>query len=98
MSDLASDSYTAICDALTATFGVEPEALRPGATFAELDLDSIALLEFALVMGERLGVRGGNAELLPTMTLGEATVFVDTLRSPSGVVDGAARTAGSPTA
>ncbi|MFE0186440.1 acyl carrier protein [Streptomyces sp. NPDC058989] len=79
-SALGSGAYTEICTVLTETFGVEPDALRPSATFEELDLDSLALLEFALVMGERLGVSGADADLRPAMTLREASAFVESLR------------------
>ncbi|WP_310722881.1 acyl carrier protein [Streptomyces sp. N2A] len=72
-----SPSYTVICAALSETFGIDTAELRPDATFEELDVDSLALLEFALVMGERLGVTG-ETELRPGMTLAEAAALVDT--------------------
>ncbi|MFI6769304.1 acyl carrier protein [Streptomyces sp. NPDC050355] len=78
-----SGAHAEICAVLTETFGVEPDALRPSTTFQELDLDSLALLEFALVMGERLGVSGGDADLRPAMTLREASALVESLRSHS---------------
>ncbi|MEU9497313.1 acyl carrier protein [Streptomyces sp. NPDC048196] len=73
----SSPSYAVICAALNETFGIDTAELRPDATFEELDVDSLALLEFALVMGERLGVTG-ETELRPGMTLAEATALVDT--------------------
>ncbi|MEU5208923.1 acyl carrier protein [Streptomyces sp. NPDC020742] len=93
-------AYAALCAALTETFGVEQHDLRPDATFEELDVDSLALLEFALVMGERLGVSSKDAELRPTMTLAEAAAYVQALRSGAGVPGCAAQgqAAGSPTA
>ncbi|MGP8304417.1 acyl carrier protein [Streptomyces inhibens] len=87
-----SDSYTAICEALTETFGVEPADLRPDVSFEQLEVDSLALLELALVMSERLGVTG-EADLRPATTLGEAAEFVDALRSPSGIAGGAGQEA-----
>lgn len=72
-----SPTYAVICAALSETFGIDTAELRPDATFEELDVDSLALLEFALVMGERLGVTG-ETELRPGMTLAEATALVDT--------------------
>ncbi|GAB7035575.1 acyl carrier protein [Streptomyces sp. NPDC021749] len=79
-SPAPSPSYDVICTALHETFGIDPAELRPDATFEELDVDSLALLEFALVMGERLGVTG-ETELRPGMTLAEATALVDTSSS-----------------
>ncbi len=76
-------AYAEICAVLTETFGVEPDALRPNTTFQELDLDSLALLECALVMGERIGVSGGDADLRPAMTLREASAVVESLRPRS---------------
>ncbi|MER6307826.1 acyl carrier protein [Streptomyces sp. NPDC001739] len=72
----SSPHYAVICAALNETFGIDTAELRPDATFEELDVDSLALLEFALVMGERLGVTG-ETELRPGMTLAEATALVD---------------------
>lgn len=89
-TDPAADSYLAICSALSETFGVEPAELRPEATFEELEVDSLALLEFAIVMSERLGVSGGDADLRPSMTLGEAAAIVEELRSQAGGTDRAA--------
>lgn len=92
----ASDSYLAICAALSETFGVEPAELRPEATFEELEVDSLALLEFAIVMSERLGVSGGDADLRPSMTLGEAATIVEELRSQAGSANRAAPAARTP--
>ncbi|MFD8542281.1 acyl carrier protein [Streptomyces sp. NPDC059649] len=79
----SSPTYAVICTALHETFGIDTDELRPDATFEELDVDSLALLEFALVMGERLGVTR-ETELRPGMTLAEAAALVDTASSSSG--------------
>ncbi|MFH9228251.1 acyl carrier protein [Streptomyces lydicus] len=93
----ASEAYAAICTALTETFGFLESELRPGATFEELDVDSLALLEFALVMGAHLGVHSADTDLRPGMTLGEAAEYVATLRSGSEAAGTAARPERTPT-
>ncbi|MFI0790355.1 acyl carrier protein [Streptomyces lydicus] len=97
MSPAASEAYAAICTALTETFGFLESELRPGATFEQLDIDSLALLEFALVMGAHLGVHSADTELRPGMTLGEAAEYVAALRSGSEAPGAAARPERSPT-
>ncbi|MFF8314488.1 acyl carrier protein [Streptomyces lydicus] len=93
----ASEAYAAICTALTETFGFLESELRPGATFEQLEIDSLALLEFALVMGAHLGVHSADAELRPGMTLGEAAEYVATLRSGSEAAGAAAGPERTPT-
>ncbi|MCK8676090.1 phosphopantetheine-binding protein [Streptomyces lichenis] len=72
-----ADSYPAITRILTESFGVEADALRPDATFDELELDSLALVELSLLLEERTGHR--LEELPATATLAEATAAVDRL-------------------
>ncbi|MEU6485879.1 phosphopantetheine-binding protein [Streptomyces sp. NPDC046887] len=72
-----ADSYPAITRILTESFGVEADALRPDATFDQLELDSLALVELSLLLEERTGHR--LEELPATATLAEAAAAVDRL-------------------
>ncbi|WP_369211975.1 acyl carrier protein [Streptomyces flavofungini] len=52
-----SDTYETVRSALTATFRIPEDELHPHTTLRQLDMDSLALAEFALVLEERLGVK-----------------------------------------
>jgi acyl carrier protein len=58
---------------LISRFGVTADELRrPDVTFAELDLDSLALVEFALVAEKEFGVPFGEDEVSPQATVSDA--------------------------
>jgi acyl carrier protein len=57
---------------LISRFGITEEELRPDVTFAELDLDSLALVEFALVAEKEFGVPFGEDEVSPEATVDDA--------------------------
>ena len=61
---------------LTARFGVTAEELRPDATFDELDLDSLALVEFAMVAEQEFGVPFGEDDVTPQVTVGQAARLI----------------------
>jgi acyl carrier protein len=61
---------------LTARFGVTAEELRPDATFDELDLDSLALVEFAMVAEREFGVPFGEDDVTPRATVGQAVRLI----------------------
>lgn len=54
--------YDKVKDLLVDKFGVAEEDISPAATFADLDLDSLDLVEFALAAEEELGVRISDEE------------------------------------
>jgi acyl carrier protein len=66
---------------LTSHFGVEADEVRLDATFADLDLDSLAIVEFALVAEKAFGVPIGEDEVSPRATVTDAL----TLLSAKGV-------------
>lgn len=61
---------------LTAYFGVEESEVRPDVTFAELDLDSLAIVEFALVAEKEFGVVIGEDEVSPQATVTDALALL----------------------
>lgn len=65
-----------LCGILTAYFGVEASEVRPDATFAELDLDSLAIVEFALVAEKEFGVPIGEDEVSPHATVTDALALL----------------------
>jgi acyl carrier protein len=78
-----ADAYTTLFTVLT-DLGVPAEEIRPDATFVELDLDSLALIELSVVVEERTGIR--VLDLTPGSTLAEAAAVLsglDTGRAPT---------------
>lgn len=65
-----------LCGILTGYFGVEAGEVRPEATFAELDLDSLAIVEFALVAEKEFGVLIGEDEVTPYATVADALLLL----------------------
>jgi acyl carrier protein len=70
-----SDSFSLIVDRLTTHLGVDNAAVEPGVTFADLALDSLALLDLAAALEDQLRIRPPYLE--PTTTLGEAAAHLD---------------------
>jgi acyl carrier protein len=65
-----------LCGILTGYFGVEADEVRPDATFAELDLDSLAIVEFALVAEKEFGILIGEDEVTPHATVTDALLLL----------------------
>jgi acyl carrier protein len=72
-----STVYTRTKDLLVEKFGIDDEEVRPDATFEELDLDSLDLVEFALAAEEEFGVRISEEEAEEFETLGDAVSMVE---------------------
>ncbi|GGQ56655.1 acyl carrier protein [Streptomyces althioticus] len=75
------DSYDVLRSVLTSSFRVPEEEIEPGRTFAQLDLDSLALTELVLILHERLGVRVSTEAAAGTSTLKEVARQLDALRA-----------------
>jgi acyl carrier protein len=67
MSDLTEQ----LVDLLTSQVGVDEDGLRAEATFDELELDSLVLIEFALILKKEFGVVLEDGELTPDLTVRE---------------------------
>ncbi|MFI6845808.1 phosphopantetheine-binding protein [Kitasatospora sp. NBC_00085] len=67
--------YETLRDCLVEEFDVPAELVRPDATLAELQLDSLALVELSLVVEERIGVT--VTDIRPDATLGGPAAFAD---------------------
>lgn len=70
---MSNTVYDRVSTILVDNFGVDAEAVSPEATFEDLDLDSLDLVEFALAAEEELGVRIEDEEAEGLESLG-ATV------------------------
>lgn len=75
-----SDALGIITEILVGQFQVDQDVLRPETTLEELELDSLALLEFSLVLGERTGLRVSDADVSHDLTLQQIAEWIDTGR------------------
>jgi acyl carrier protein len=82
---MASPVFERVSALLVDKFGVPQEDISAEATFEDLDLDSLDLVEFSLACEEELGVRIEDEEAENLNTLGEA---VDLLESKGATVKG----------
>ena len=64
--------YEKVKGLLVGKFGVPSEEIKPEATFEELDLDSLDLVEFAMATQDELGARITDTEAEGLRTVGEA--------------------------
>lgn len=83
MNDITG-SYDHVRAALTSTFRIPEDELAPDVTLEQLELDSLALAEFVLVLEERLGVTADIGRATRTTTLAEVTAHLDELREAAG--------------
>ncbi|MGW4912533.1 acyl carrier protein [Streptomyces sp. NPDC004270] len=76
-----TDTYDHVRAVLTSTFRIPEDELSPDLTLEQLDLDSLALAEFVLVLEERLDVKPDSERASRTTTLAEVTAHLDELRA-----------------
>ena len=69
--------YDRVKELLVDKFGVPAEEIRPDATFEQLDLDSLDLVEFALAAEEELGVRITDEEAEDLETLEDTVKLLE---------------------
>ncbi|AZK95581.1 MULTISPECIES: phosphopantetheine-binding protein [Streptomyces] len=69
------ESYQLIVQTLTETFGLDEHRMRPDATFEELEVDSLALVELGLIVQERTGHQLSDVGV--ASTLGETATALD---------------------
>lgn len=72
-----SDVYGRVKDLLEDKFGVPAEDIRLEATFEDLDLDSLDLVEFALAVEEELGVPISDDEAAELETLADTVKLLE---------------------
>jgi len=68
---------------LTKAFGVEPEAVSREATFDQMDLDSLAQVEFSEVLSESFGFELDSDKFFELENLGE---LIDLLEAQAATV------------
>jgi acyl carrier protein len=83
---MSSAVYDKVKELLINKFGVDEEEISPEATFSDLDLDSLDLVEFALAAEEEMGVRISDEEAEQLDTLNDT---VKLLEQKGATVEGA---------
>ncbi len=84
----ASDPYSVITTTLVDTLGIPTDLVHPDATFTDLGLDSLALVELALLVEEQTGARLTD-ELGADSTLANAAEHLARLLSGTAGSDAA---------
>ena len=75
-STLSSDDvYAGLREALI-SLGAEEERIIPQATFEELEVDSLDLVELAQIVEERFGVTIKGSDVAKIATVGEAAEWI----------------------
>jgi acyl carrier protein len=69
--------YEKVKQLLVDKFGVAEEDIKPEATFGDLDLDSLDLVEFALAAEEEMGVRISDEEAEQLDTLDDTVALLE---------------------
>ncbi|MEU7067237.1 acyl carrier protein [Streptomyces sp. NPDC053429] len=86
-----TSSIELITNALTETFGHEVEGIAPDRTLQDLELDSLASVEMALMLQEQTGIP--LDDLTPETTIGELADRIDTARAGAAVAASVDRSA-----
>ncbi|MFF2517982.1 acyl carrier protein [Streptomyces sp. NPDC058086] len=76
-----STTYDQLVEILARLHGAPADRISPEATFAELDVDSLTMVEISIRIERDLGVAVGDDELRPDLTLGELAGLVDARRA-----------------
>ncbi|QXE35984.1 MULTISPECIES: acyl carrier protein [Streptomyces] len=80
-----SEIHPRITEVLTGTFKVPAAEILPEATMDSLEMDSLAVAEFAVIIKETLGIDTDSDALLKGATLAEITAFLDDAATAVGV-------------
>jgi acyl carrier protein len=59
-----------------ATFGADPDQIKPDATFEALDIDSLDLAELSQIVHERLGVELKGSDVAEVKTVDDAVKLI----------------------
>lgn len=71
-----ANSYDALVDLLVHRFDVDPAKITPEATFEDLDIDSLFMVELLLVVQAELGVEIPDEAASPRDTIAKAAELI----------------------
>ena len=72
-----STTYEQLVGILARLHDAPADRIRPDATLGELDVDSLTTVEISIRIERDLGVKVGDDELQPDLTLGDIAGLVD---------------------
>ena len=78
-----SDAYDRFVNLLVSRFEVEPDEVRPDATFEELEMDSLFLVELMLVVQQELGVKISEDDATPRSTIASVAELIESRLAPA---------------
>ena len=70
-------TYDTLQTILVDSFGVDAATVSPETTFAELELDSLDLVELSMAVEDRLGVGIADDEVEKIASVGDAVQLID---------------------
>ncbi|MFJ9817785.1 acyl carrier protein [Streptomyces sp. NPDC101151] len=74
---MSTTTYTQLVEILAKLHDAPTDRLTPEVTFAELDVDSLTMVEISIRIERDLGVTVHDSELRPTLTLGGTAALID---------------------
>ncbi|MFI6347303.1 acyl carrier protein [Streptomyces sp. NPDC050560] len=69
--------FSSLKDILVSKLKVEPELVTPDATRDDVELDSLAVVELAMVLEKEFGVVVSDDELLETENIGSMVTLIE---------------------
>jgi acyl carrier protein len=79
-----SKTYEMIAEGLVAHLGLDPDKVRPEATFADLGVGSLDMIELALVLEDEHGINTDGID--PAGTLAQAAAYLEQAAKAAGPV------------
>ncbi|MFE5996161.1 acyl carrier protein [Streptomyces sp. NPDC056454] len=70
-------TYKQLVSILTTLHEAPADHFRPEATYADLDVDSLTMVEISIYIERHLGVTVDDSELVPDLTLGATAELID---------------------
>ena len=70
-------TYATVEDILVTTFGLTAHEISPETTFAELELDSLDLVELSMAVEDRIGVGIADDEVENIRSVADAVNLID---------------------
>ncbi|MFF3851256.1 acyl carrier protein [Streptomyces sp. NPDC002328] len=74
---MSTTAYDRLVGIVAKLHDTPAERFTPEATFAELDVDSLTMVEISIRIERDLGVTVHDSELRPTLTLADAAELID---------------------
>lgn len=78
---MSTTTYDQLVDIIAALHDAPPDVIHPAATFTELDVDSLTLVEISMRVERALGVAVDDSELRPDLTLAATAELIDAKRA-----------------